>query len=274
MPASRRTFLGLAATGLAARGLGAAGVSADLLAGASGRRVGAPNAALRLKAVAFDAFPVFSPAPVVSQAEALFPGRGAALTDEWRLRQFEYAWLRLLSRRYADFWQVTQDALVFAARKLKLELDPDSRDTLMSTLLELVPWPDAAPALDSLAKSGLRLAFLSNFTARMLEANLERSGLSARFDRALSTDRARTYKPDPRAYGLGTEALGLRREEILFVAHAGWDAAGAKAFGYPTFWVNRTDLPPEELGALPDGVGRDLSDLVRFVGPLAAGGGR
>jgi 2-haloacid dehalogenase len=196
------------------------------------------------------------------------------LTDEWRLRQFEYAWLRVLSRRYADFWQVTQDALVFAARKLSLELDTDARDTLMSAHLELVPWPDVAHGTDSLATSGLRLALLSNFTARMLESNLERSGLRARFDRVLSTDRAKTYKPDPRAYSLGTEALGLRREEILFVAHAGWDAAGAKAFGYPTFWVNRSDLPPEELGALPDGVGRDLSDLVRFIERLAAGGAR
>jgi 2-haloacid dehalogenase len=274
MPSSRRTFLGLAASGLAARALGAPGLTADLLAGAPGRWAEAANATLRLKAVAFDAFPVFSPAPVVSRAEALFPGRGSALTDEWRLRQFEYAWLRLLSRRYADFWQVTQDALVFAARKLTLELDPDKRAALMNTFLELVPWPDVVPALDSLAKSGLRLAFLSNFTARMLDANLGRSGLSVRFDRVLSTDRAKTYKPDPRAYGLGTEALRLRREEILFVAHAGWDAAGAKAFGYPTFWVNRTGLPPEELGTMPDGVGRDLADLVRFIDRLAAGGGR
>jgi 2-haloacid dehalogenase len=197
-----------------------------------------------------------------------------ALSDEWRLRQFEYAWLRLLSGTYADFWQVTQDALVFAARKLKLELDPDKRAELMNSFLALVPWPDVVPALDSLAKSGLRLVLLSNLTPRMLEANLARSGLSARFDRVLSTDRARTYKPDPRAYRLGSEALGLRPEEILFVAHAGWDAAGAKAFGYPAFWVNRSGLPPEELGALPDAEGRDLSDLVRFIDQAGTGGER
>jgi 2-haloacid dehalogenase len=100
----------------------------------------------------------------------------------------------------------------------------------------------------------------------MLEANLERSGLGPRFDAILSTDRAHTCKPDPRAYALGTELLRLRRQEILFVAHAGWDAAGATAFGYPTYWVNRADLPPEELGAAPDGAGRDLSDLVQFIG--------
>jgi 2-haloacid dehalogenase len=264
---SRRIFLGGAAASLAARAVGAGGAAAP-------DPPAARTADPRLKAVAFDAFPIFSPAPVVSRAEALFPGRGAALSEEWRLRQFEYAWLRGLSGRYADFWRVTQDALVFAARKLKLDLDAHQRAALLNTFLELVPWPDAGSALDTLTQSGLRLAFLSNFTVGMLEANLDRSGLRTRFDRVLSTDRARTYKPDPRAYALGTEALGLRREEILFVAHAGWDAAGAKTFGYPTFWVNRADLPPEELGAAADGAGRDLSDLVRFVERLRVAGGR
>ena len=249
----RRDFIRLTAAGVAA------------LAGAAGRPAGAAPGPLRLKAVAFDAFPIFNPAPVASRAEALFPGRGATLVDEWRLRQFEYAWLRLLSRRYADFWQVTQDALAFAASKLRLDVDPSGREALMNAFLELVPWPDVAPALGSLAGSGLRLAFLSNFTLRMLHANLERSGLSPLFDQVLSTDLERTYKPDPRAYELAVEALGLRREEILFVAHAGWDAAGAESFGYPTFWVNRLGLPREELGARPDGEGRDLSDLVRFI---------
>jgi 2-haloacid dehalogenase len=221
--------------------------------------------AARLRAVAFDAFPIFSPASVVSRADELFPDLGSALVEKWRVRQFEYGWLRALSGRYADFWQVTQDALTFAANELRISLDTGRRDALMGAFLELRPWPDVAPALASLTAAGLRLTFLSNFTAHMLEANLERSGLRSRFGPLLSTDRARTYKPDPRAYALGIEALRLRREEILFVAHAGWDAAGAKAFGYPTYWVNRLAAPQEELGAAADQVGHDLADLVRFV---------
>ena len=49
------------------------------------------------------------------------------------------------------------------------------------------------------------------------------------------------------------------------MAFAGWDVAGARWFGYPTFWVNRVDLPVEELAVAPDRAGRDLADLVRFV---------
>jgi 2-haloacid dehalogenase len=60
------------------------------------------------------------------------------------------------------------------------------------------------------------------------------------------------FKPDPRAYQLGIEEMKLKRGEILFVAHAGWDASSAKLFGYPAHWVNRQNLSPEEFAPLPD----------------------
>src|SRR5205085_2516397 len=105
---------------------------------------------------------------------------------------------------------------------------------------------------------GYRLALLSNLTPAMLDGCVRSAALGGTFDRVLSTDQARTYKPDPRAYRLTTDAFKLDREEILFVAYAGWDAAGAKLFGYPTFWVNRLKLPAEELDAFADRSGADL----------------
>src|SRR5579859_3229376 len=81
----------------------------------------------KIKAVAFDAFPILDPRPVFARAEEFFPGRGAELSNLWRTRQFEYTWLRALSRSYADFWQVTDEALVFSAKMLKLDLTPEKR---------------------------------------------------------------------------------------------------------------------------------------------------
>jgi 2-haloacid dehalogenase len=99
----------------------------------------------------------------------------------------------------------------------------------------------------------------------MLHANAENARLTGLFDALVSTDANRTYKPDPRAYRLGTERLHLAKHEILFAAFGGWDAAGAKAFGYPTIWVNRFNEPAEELGIRPDHMSKDLSGLLEFV---------
>ena len=219
----------------------------------------------QIKAIAFDAFPIFDPRTVFALVEQLFPGHGRELSEAWRTRQFEYTWLRVAEQDYADFWQVTREALEFAAAQLKLELPVEKRDALMNAYLAMKAWPDVIPALEILKKSGRRLALLSNLTPKMLAENIHSAGLKGYFDRVISTDEARTYKPDPRAYQLGPDQLGFKKGEILFVAFAGWDAAGAKHFGFPTYWVNRLKLPPEKLDADPDATGETLADLVSFL---------
>ncbi len=99
----------------------------------------------------------------------------------------------------------------------------------------------------------------------MLFSNAEQAGLLTYFDALVSTDANHTYKPDPRAYRLGMDRLHLAKQDILFAAFGGWDAAGAKSFGYPTYWVNRFSQPLEELGVRPDGSSTNLDGLLSFV---------
>ena len=56
-----------------------------------------------------------------------------------------------------------------------------------------------------------------------------------------------------------------RQRDIVFAAFGGWDAAGAKSFGYRTVWVNRFKQPVEELGVRPDRTVSDLNGLLEFV---------
>jgi 2-haloacid dehalogenase len=219
----------------------------------------------KIKAIALDGLAVFDPRPVAALTVRIFPERGEELSALWRKQQFEYTWLRTLGRKYVDFLQVTEQALIFACRSLELELTRADSDRLMQSYLELKAWPDALPSLRRLKASGLRMAFLSNFTVTMLDRAVRNSGLEGLFESHLSTDRVGAFKPDPRAYEMATSFFGLRKEEIAFAAFGGWDAVGAKWFGYPTFWVNRAHAAAEELGVLPDGAGKDLNDLASFV---------
>jgi 2-haloacid dehalogenase len=251
MEMKRREFLSLSATGLAT------GLMSPVCFAQTVERS-------HFKAVAFDAFPVFDPRPVFALAENLFPGKGRELNDLWHGRQFEYTWLRTLSARYTDFKTVTTDALNFAAKSLKLELDNAKREELVQAYFNLKAWPDVRPALEKLRAADIRLGFLSNFTREMLQANIRSSGLDGLFELILSTDQVKAFKPDPRAYQLGINAFKLRREQIVFAAFAGWDAYGAKAFGYPTFWVNRQNAVVERLDASPDAAGA-MGDLAHFA---------
>ncbi len=221
---------------------------------------------LKYRAVVFDGFPIFDPRPIFALTEELFPGKGAELGNAWRTRQFEYTWLRTLEQRYVDFRKVTEDALIFATKSLKLELTAEARERLMGAYFKLKAWPDVVPALTALKSAGIRLGFLTNFTEEMLNANIKSAGLDGYFEKLLSTDLVREFKPAPKAYQMGIDAFKLPKEEIVFCAFGGWDAAGAKSFGYPTFWVNRLGTPVEELGYPPDGMG-GMAELVKFVLP-------
>jgi 2-haloacid dehalogenase len=221
--------------------------------------------AVKLKAVVFDGFAIFDPRPVGDLAESLFPGQGQSIMNAWRVRQFEYQWLHALSGQYVDFLQTTKDSLIFAFAQQRLPLADDKMHQLLAKYAELRVWPDALAAVARLRQHRLRLAFLSNMTRAMLEAAIARNEMQGMFQEVISTDSIRSYKPDPRAYQLAMDKLQLSREEILFVAFAGWDAAGAKWFGYPTFWVNRADSAVEELGVTADSSGRDLPALIRFL---------
>ena len=126
MNTSRRRFV--RTVGAAAGALPAVG--ARLSGGAERRPVGgAQQRAEGIEAFAFDAygtlFDVFS---VTALCEELFPGRGDALAQRWRAKQLQYSLLRSLMGRHRDFWLVTEDALVYAARSLGLALT-DARRT-------------------------------------------------------------------------------------------------------------------------------------------------
>ncbi|MEZ5614078.1 MAG: haloacid dehalogenase type II [Rhodocyclaceae bacterium] len=221
---------------------------------------------MTLRAIAFDAYgTLFDVYSVGALAEQHFPGKGAALAAQWRETQIAYTRLRTLSDRYADFWQVTEDALVFSARKLELDLGDDARKRLMSQYACLSAFPENLGALKELKKMGLPLAILSNGTPGMLDIAVKSAGMSGLFDHVLSVEAVKKYKTAPEAYRLGPDAFKLPAGEILFVSSNCWDALGATWFGYTTFWINRGGQPLEELGVQPTAQGRLLTDVVSHV---------
>jgi 2-haloacid dehalogenase len=246
------------------------------------------------KAVIFDAYgTLFDVHSVIAAAEQMFPGHGDALSQLWRQKQIEYTQLRTLAdpadapgAHYRPFWDITLDALRFAAKKLQLTLGRTAEKRLMDEYACLSAFPDAVPALRHLrdvtpnpaapagGESAARplLAILSNGNPQMLDIAVKSAGMTRLFDHVLSVDAVRAYKPSPAAYALGTQAFDALPREIVFVSSNGWDVAGATWFGFTTFWLNRQNAPAEELGVTPHGAGGGMSDLLAFLQTLASPG--
>ncbi len=261
MRSQRRDFLKLLAIGGAS--FGALSKRTAAAEQTQGKRAGRSAADLnKIKSLAFDAYgTLFDVHSVVSLGEQLFPGQGTALSNTWRLKQLQYTWSRSLMGRYEDFWKVTEDGLVFAARSLKLDLDAPKRKQLMEAYLSLAAFPDVAPGLEQLKAAGYKLAILSNGSPRMLEAAAKSAGIDRFLARIISVDEIKIYKPSPRVYELGPKRLETAQEATGFVSSNSWDAAGAANFGLTTFWINRGKQPMDELGFPPDKEVEKITDL-------------
>ncbi len=210
--------------------------------------------ASQVRALVFDAYgTLFDPSAVKIRAEELFPGNGAALSQIWRAKQLEYSWLRTLMGRYENFWKITEDALLFSCRTLKLSCAEHQRKQLMQVYLTLPAFPEVKPALEK-------------GTLEMLTAVVAASGMAHFFQHIFSVDSLRIYKPGPEVYQHAATSLGIPKESIGFISSNFWDIAAATSFGFRTFWLNRHSVVPEELGVTPAASLQALSDLPTLVG--------
>lgn len=213
---------------------------------------------MSLDALVFDAYgTLFDVHSVASRCESFWPGKGAALSTAWRVKQLEYTWQRSLMLRYAPFSQVTREALAYACEALGLQLTVTQMEALMGEYQMLAAYPDVAWALERL--SGHKTAILTNGSPDMIEPLVKQSGLS--FDAVLSVDAVKIFKPAPQVYELASTQLTVPAERIGFVSSNGWDALGAKSFGFTVYWINRTGAPVDRLGFKPDAILKSLGDL-------------
>jgi len=222
-----------------------------------------------IQAVVFDAYgTLFDVYSVTALCDELFPGHGAALAQSWRAKQLQYSVLRSLMSRYTDFAQVTQEALIYSARALKLDLDATKRARLMDAYMTLSAFPDTRPALHQLKSLGMRLAILSNGAPAMLEAATRSAGIADLLDAVISVDELKVFKPDPRVYALASRYLGVPAAGVGFVSSNNWDIHGAGSAGLATFWIQRAAAEPEEeLGYPAAHIVRALTDLPAIVRP-------
>jgi 2-haloacid dehalogenase len=218
------------------------------------------------KAVLFDAYgTLFDVYSVAMLAEQLFGGQGQALSLLWRDKQIEYTRLVTTSNdgaHYQPFWELTRASLRYACKRLKLHLTSELELQLMNQYRHLSAFPENREVLMALKALGIPTGILSNGDSEMLGIAVRSAGLEGLLDHVISVDSVRKYKTHPAAYALGEQACNLRAKQIVFVSCNAWDALAATWYGYQTLWVNRYDLPFEELGTQPTRTGKSLKDVL------------
>lgn len=204
-----------------------------------------------IKACVFDAYgTLFDFGSAVARCADIPDTKRAALTVLWRDKQIQYTLLRSMQDRYADFEQVTGEALDFALDSTGLT-DGGYRQTLLDLYRTVSAYPEVPQMLATLRSQGLVTAILSNGTPSMLDAAIRHAHIGPSIDHVFSVESIGIFKPSARVYQFAVDQLGIAREAICFVSSNGWDAYGAAAFGFQVAWCNRAGQPAERLPGQP-----------------------
>jgi 2-haloacid dehalogenase len=154
---------------------------------------------------------------------------------------------------------------ILEAFALADRVDESVRQQLVRCWYRLPAWDDVAAGVQRLRDRYVVVA-LSNGGFALLTHLVKEADL--RFDAILSSELARTYKPDPAVYRTAAGLLGVEPARMLLVACHAWDITGARNAGLRTAFLER----PGEKGPhrAADRAADTPSDLVvRGVDELA-----
>jgi HAD superfamily hydrolase (TIGR01493 family) len=126
-----------------------------------------------IRACVFDAYgTLFDVNSAAQRTQDALRDKWQQFAEVWRAKQLQYTWLRSLTGKHVDFWQLTSEALDFALDTLKLP-NGQLRDHLMGLYLRLGAYPEVEKTLTRLKAGGLKCAILSNGSPTMLSASYE-----------------------------------------------------------------------------------------------------
>ena len=183
----------------------------------------------------------------------------------WFTTMLQYSLVMTVSDQYASFGDIGAAVLQMLARNRDVVLKAEDAKQVLSVIRTLPPHPDVRPALDQLKTRGIRLATLTNSSQEVAEAQMRHAGLDGFFERMLSVEQPRQFKPHRAVYHWAAGEMGVAPGECMLVAAHGWDVAGAKWAGLRAAFIAREGQQMFPLAATPE---VDAADLLGFAEKL------
>lgn len=187
-----------------------------------------------------------------------------AAMRQWFGQLLTYSMTVTASGHYVDFFTLGQGVLRMLATIGGVDLNDDDEDALKHAMLTMPAHPDVADGLTALRDNGFRLVTLTNSPPSPFGPSpIDNAGLGHLFDRQLSVDACRAFKPAPAPYLYACEQLAVAPADCMMVAAHVWDTIGAQSVGFSGALITRPGNATLPVPGLPQPtvVAADLRDL-------------
>jgi 2-haloacid dehalogenase len=190
-------------------------------------------------------------------------GRPDAFVTWWRRTHFENSMIdALLHREHTSYREIGQRAVAYTLERAGIPHTMDEVRFLVAQIERLEPFADVPEALARL-KTRYRIAVLSNGDPDMLEA--AKAVHRIPFDAVISVAVAGAFKPHVATYTKAAEIMGVRMDEVLFVANHAFDCVGAKSAGMHSAFIDRRKVPFGSTPYPPDITVPDMKSLADMM---------
>jgi 2-haloacid dehalogenase len=177
----------------------------------------------------------------------------------WRRTHFENSMIdALLHKAHTPYREIGHRSVAHVLERAGIPYTMDEVRALVAEIEKLRCFPEVPEALARL-KTRYKLVVLSNGDPDMLEAAKPHHGIP--FDRVISVAEASSFKPHVATYTKAAELVGVRMDEVLFVANHAFDCIGAKSAGMRTAFIDRRKRPFGHTPHQPDILVRTMTEL-------------
>jgi 2-haloacid dehalogenase len=190
-----------------------------------------------------------------------------AISREWFNEMIQLSMVSTMTGYYVEFPKLAKAALDAVAQRYAAHLPTATEDAILAGTRTAPVFPDVKPALGRLREAGHRLAVLTNSPLSSAEAVLKNAGIYDLFERVLSVDAIRKYKPCPEVYRYGATELGVSPSSMLMIAAHAWDTTGAIRAGCEAAFLRRPFEVLDPLAPAPRYVVADLNALTGILCP-------
>jgi 2-haloacid dehalogenase len=181
----------------------------------------------------------------------------------WRRTHFENSMIdALLQREHTPYREIGHRSVAHVMDRAGIAHTMDEVRYLVGEIEKLKTFPEVPEALARL-QTRYKLVVLSNGDPDMLEA--AKAYHKVPFDRVISVAEANSFKPHVATYTKAADIIGLKPDQILFVANHAFDCVGAKSADMRTAFIDRRSRPFGITPHQPDIVVptmRDLADAI------------
>ncbi len=200
-------------------------------------------------------------------------GAGADLLPAWFVATLRDGFALTAAGEVADFSAIAVPTLatMLADVQTLRGTAQHAAEHVVAGMAELDLHADVAPGLQRLADAGVRIITLSNGTAAVAEALLERAGLRHLVEHCLSSSSAGRWKPAAEAYAYAARSCSAQPGELVLIAVHPWDIDGARRAGLRTGWLSRNGRPYPPFFLAPEAIGHDLPALAAELIPEGPG---